>query len=468
MATNTATTTSTVLGDLSNTTGYDGLLKDVYLPGLTDTIFNDPTFSALIQRSSSQIDYKGQKIIRAFKTQRAGGVGAFAEGGDFVSSVPQKGKQGYEQIKYINVYFSLSGPAIKAAQEGVGSYVDVVSDSFEDIMTNARNDFERQIVGEGTGLVAQWTDSDVTGTGSSTAYDVTGEAFFDTQFIIPGQKYEVGVFDYSVSAAGTFFSRRNYDGTNYELTAETITKGSKKTGDVTRGTVVWEDTVSQQVTQNDYIIRSKAYSTTNPTYPESCLEINGLQNLVSDAVDGSSNTDGKDENTIPQYANIWNLARSTYGYLDSNVKYVNQELDEEFLIECLMEQKYQYQANPNILVVSPRAMLKYFTNVKDDRRFNTMSAMNWVGGYTGLGIQLGDKQLMLTAIGSMPDRKMFMLNTGDFAFAQMTNGYEWLGKGGRILTQKEGSDAQFATAVWYGNLVCNNPQGQLKGYGITV
>jgi hypothetical protein len=466
MATNAATTTSTVLSDLSNTTSYDGLLKDVYLPGLTDTVFNDPTFSALIQRSSNQIDYKGQRIIRAFKTQRAGGVGAFAEGGDFVSSVPQKGKQGYEQIKYLNAYFSLSGPVIKAAQQGEGSFVDIVSDSFDDMMNNAKNDFERQIVGEGTGLVCQWTDSDVTGTGESTAYDMTGEGFFDTQHVIDGQKYEVATLDYT--SESSFIDRSTYDGTNYELTAYSHTKGSKKTGDTTRGTVVWSETVSGgTIAQNDYVLRSKAYLSGNTT-SASCLEINGLQNLVSNATNMSSNTDGKNESTVTRYLNIWNLSRLTYPYLASNVKYVNAELDEEILLDYLMEQKYQYQADPNILVVSPRAMLKYFTNVKDDRRFNTMTALQWVGGYTGLGIQLGDKQLMLTTIGSMPDKKLFLLNTNDFAFAQMTNGYEWLGKGGRILTQKEGSDNQFATAVWYGNFVCNDPEKQFKGYGITI
>ncbi|GAG36738.1 unnamed protein product, partial [marine sediment metagenome] len=130
--------------------------------------------------------------------------------------------------------------------------------------------------------------------------------------------------------------------------------------------------------------------------------------------------------------------------------------------------QYQYQASPNLLLVSPRAMLKYFSNVKDDRRFNIMTAMEWVGGYTGLGIQLGNLKLMLTTVGSCPSQKMFIMNTNDFQFATMTNDFEWIADGGQILRNKENSDNMFATAVNYLQFVCNDPGRQMKGYGITV
>jgi len=93
--------------------------------------------------------------------------------------------------------------------------------------------------------------------------------------------------------------------------------------------------------------------------------------------------------------------------------------------------------------------------------------VTWVGGYKGLGIQLGTRMLMLSAINSVPSNFAFMINTNDFAFATATNGWQWLTKGGRILTQKEASDNQFATAVDYRNLVCFDPQSQCKIYNIT-
>ena len=459
---------SSNISNLSNSTSYDGLLKDVYLPALVDHTFNDPAFLALIQRSSANIDYKGQRVIRGFKKQRGGGVGPIAEGGAFRGNVPMKGQQGYEQVKYLNAYFSLSGPSMRAAKDDMSAFVSLVSDSFDDTMKNTKNDLERQVIGEGTGAVAQVNDATPTGA----TFSVSGEAFFDTQMIMPGHRYWFTPFDYSQSGSGFISVRTVIDGTNTYGQVVSTTKGSKRTGDITLGTVTLDAAISANVANSDYMIREFSYlansSSTIQTSAANCLEINGLQNLVSDGVDHSGDTDGKNESAIKPYAYSWNLLRSTETDLKSMVRFVNAELDEELLLEYIMELEYQYQASPNLLLVSPRAMLKYFSNVKDDRRFNIMTAMEWTGGYTGLGIQLGNLKLMLTTVGSCPSKKMFIINTNDFAFATMTNDFEWISDGGQILRNKEGSDNVFATAVNYLQLVCNDPGRQMKGYGITV
>jgi len=457
-AANTVTTTSTVISDLSNGTNYDGLLKNVYLPGLTDTVYSDKSFSATIKRSADQIDYKGQKIIRAFKTQRAGGVGAIAEGGDFVASVPQAGQQGYEQLKYLNAYFALSGPTIKAAEMGEGSFVDVVNDSFSDMMVNAQNDFERQIMGAQDGRIAVIK----TAVNTDELYNVSGDAYFDTQFVMDGQYHEVIA---PVTATTDTYTVRTLDSATETFKISSHTEGSKTTGSTTYGTITVATACDSNgsIVTNDWLVRANSYQT-GVTSAHKCLEINGMQNLISDG----STTCGAVIESTPNFLNSWNLSRSTYPYLASTVRNINAELDEEILLGILLDAKYQIQMDPNMLLVSPRAILKYFGNTKDERRFNTMTAMEWVGGYTGLGVQLGDKRLMLATVGSMHNTMGFLMNTNDFSFASMTNGYQWLNRDGRILTQKEGSDAQFATAVDYMNFVCNDPKRQIKMYGITV
>jgi hypothetical protein len=96
--------------------------------------------------------------------------------------------------------------------------------------------------------------------------------------------------------------------------------------------------------------------------------------------------------------------------------------------------------------------------------------MNWVGGYTGLGIQLGNRQYMLTELGSVPEGIAFLINTNDFAFMRPPgrSGYEWLtGDGGDIIRKKEASDNYFASAVDYMQFVCFDPGKQCKMYAIT-
>jgi hypothetical protein len=84
MATNVATTTSTTRSDLGNSTVLTGFLKDVYLPGLTDTIFKDKELLAVFQPVIVDIVGDGRRFVVAWDTQAAGGIGSISEGGDFV------------------------------------------------------------------------------------------------------------------------------------------------------------------------------------------------------------------------------------------------------------------------------------------------------------------------------------------------------------------------------------------------
>lgn len=468
-----AASNPTVISDLDNSGAWDGLLKDIYLPGLTDTLFNDKSFTALITTGSEQIDYSGNRIIRTFKTQRAGGVGPMAEGGSFVPSVPMKGQQFYEQVKYLNAYLELTGPSIQAAKAGAGSFVDLVTDSFEDTITNAQNDFECQLTGEANGNLAYIVNGSATPTGvpAATNFDCIGQAFFDTQFFTPGMQIEFR--DYAPGTAGSSDGTSTLETSvqssdNYATVAST-TQGNKDVNNRSYGNVICENTLSSKGLAGTYMhaVRrnSYGYSSTESGSTTDYLGINGLQNLVDDG-----NTSG-----WARYG-IWNCVgvkgeRNTLSYLQSMVKDASSGdvyLSEETLLQYIMEMRYARGAKPDILVTSPRIMLVYFSGVAGDRQFNTMSAIEWTGGYTGLGIQLGDTKLMLTAIGSLPDTQLYLLNTGAFAFATMTNGYQWVNDGGRILTQKEGSDSKWASAVNYVNFVCNDPYRQLKAHSFST
>jgi hypothetical protein len=432
----------------------EGLLKDVYLPGLTDTVFNDPTFTALIQSTSDQIDYEGQRIVRMFKTQRGGGVGSFSEGGDWVAPVLMKGAPGEETIKYCNAYFELTGPAIKAARSARGSFVNAVNQSFEDTMINAKNEMERQLMGNGDARIvtiegtAANTKAAISVGGSSLSGSIklnsTTEnttfagAFFPTQFLRKGLVVNISLPASPQTPITGFEAMTVVEWDTYGVTLSNGSGTEALTADT------------------EYILTLyKAYGYANTTggianVADQSLEINGMQNLVDDS------------------AAVW--GRSTRpDFMKSVVEDLGgtAELTEDKLLVYLMNLQYQFQADPNLLLVSPKAVLEYFTEFEANRRFNTFDAMEMVGGYKGMGIQLGTKKLMLTSVGSMPSDHAYMMNTGDFAFASMTNGYEWVNQGGgQVLTQKETSDGKFATAVNYLNFICNDPYKQMKIKGI--
>lgn len=449
---------TTTIADLTNGVQLDGLLKDVYLPTLTETVFNDDRFTRLIERTSDNIDYEGQRVKHTFETQRSAGVGAIAEGGQWVRSVPVKGQQGSETIKYLNAYLELTGPVIEAARSDRGTVGgNIVTRHFRTNIVSARNNMERMLMGAADGVIGTLTDADPTGTASG--FD--GRAYFDTQHVEPGMWIEVRAPVYGAAAL-----RELSAGVPAITSIVSATKGDRATA--TRGTITTAaplDAAGNTVAQGDWVCREGAWDPTGTV----CQEINGLRNLISDGV---ADCGFGDEDT-PNFATAWGLSRAANPYLISHVQNVNAELTEDILLDVLLVLENQNQATPNLFLCTPRALKEYFLNEVGTagagiRRFNTVDAMEWVGGYTGAGIQLGSTKLMLTALPSVPYKHAFVLNTNDFAFAQMgTDGFRWvLGDSNNVLVQSHGRDTKFASAVCYMQFVCYDPGRQAKLYNV--
>ncbi len=440
-----------------------GVLKDIYLPAFNNTLYFDNKFTRLIESSAAKLDATGRRIIGYFKTKRSTGVGAFEEGGSFVDATPVAGIQGWEWMKYQNMYLEFTGPALATVQGGQGSYIDLVQEHVESLMESSRINLERQLMGAGDGIVAKVYSQPGT---SGYSLTIKGAGFFDTQYLEPNQW--LNFYAAPTAASTTSLTKRIYDTALYDMQISALTTGNKRTS--TQGTLTlgqaW--TSNRTVDAGDWIVKKGAYGEIAESGTVRCLEPNGLMNLVSDGASTTSDFYGTE--ALENFKYIWNLDRTTAAnsVLKSPYYAINDELDEENLLSVLIEAENLYQCQPNVMIVSPRAILKYFQNNKADRRFNTMQAMDWVGGYKGLGIQLGDRQLMLTSMPSVPTGNGFLINTADFAFVRPTgwSGYRWLtGTGGDILTQKDNADSKFASAVDYFNFVCTNPGKQIKlGY----
>lgn len=418
-----------------NGDSLEGLLKEIYMPVLNDLTFYDTSFTALIQANATNIDYKGKRINKGIKLQRSGGFGAIKEGGNFVNSSQPKGVQGWESIVFLNAYLEVTNPSLKVARDGNASYYDVTSEPFEDTMKKAAMDLERQLLGDGTGAVGTITFAELTTNntisagGSAEAVVTSGMGYFKTAFFQPGMEMDF----WTGSAGGTqvgadaVFVVEDVDPDNDKITVKNY--GSNAT-DLAEATTI--------------------YVTVRGNHDGTFLnEINGIRQLVSDT------------------GYVWNIDRSKLPRLKSIVKNGGgNELEEMMLLRYLNELKFLRGATPNLLMCGPRLVEGYFNSNKEDRRFTTIDLMNWVGGYQGMGIQLGTTRLMLTEIGSCPADELYMLNTNDFRFATMSNGWEWLLGGGRTFQQSHTKDTSFATAVNYLNLVCEEPQNQLKATNI--
>jgi hypothetical protein len=218
---------------------------------------------------------------------------------------------------------------------------------------------------------------------------------------------------------------------------------------------------SVDLAANDFFFREGAYGTagTAAVTFANCLEINGISNLISD---GTNNSE-----TTSNYTTIWGLTRTSFNYLQSVTKDYSAELNEENLLALMMDLQFARQAQPNLLLTTPKAENKYFLSKAEDRRFNNVGPMNFVGGRTRMGIQLGEWQLILTSLGACPASTLFVMNTNDFAFCENSPLHWVLGDGGNVLVQSHTGDNKFASAVHYVNFVCFDAYRQAKGYSIT-
>jgi len=481
MASNVVTTTDQYRQSYQYSASVDGLLKNVYIPALNNTTFHATPLMEMFGDFGGVIDFAGAKIIKAFKHQGAGGFGAISEGGDFVKGRNQKGFQGAERVKYLNAYFSLTGPASKTVRTGVGSYVDAISDAMDDTLKLARMQMERILGGAGNGELCQFTipiavsetalatneEIPLTGTAvADTHYAQTataGGAYTYVQWLQPGQRVNLIEDEHWAStiatsdmvldsgAAAAVFEVTSVDYTNNQFGLKNVSASS-----ATVNCETYDDILLHVVLEGAYGEIEAAGGVTS----DSCLEPNGLYNLVSDGA-----TSGETD-----YTSIWGLTRSTYPdpLKSTVVAAASAELDEELLIGYLLDLVNIKQSIPNVLVTDPKARLKYFSNRKEDRRFD-MTVMDSMFGFRSIGVVIDNYSLVLQSLSSLTPGTLFLLNTNDFKFAKATNGFEWTeGDGGRVLRNKEGSDNMFGSALNYMNFVCENPKGQFKATGLAT
>ena len=470
---NTATTIHQVRQDYQYDSSVDGLLKNVYIPALNNVTFHATPLMEMFGEFGGQVDFAANKIIKAFKHQGAGGFGAISEGGDWVKSRVQKGFQGAERIKYLNAFCSLSGPSARTVKAGAGGYVDAISSAMDDTLKLAKMQMERIIGGSGNGVVAQFThgaiDEDAmangeyvpSGAGASgdTPVALTGTAgtggYTPCQWLQEGLRVHImptteldgtiATSDFVIDNANT---RALFTVTNVDYAAGTF--ALKFTPYVSSSTCdIDADTAAAMS-----VVLENAYGeieTAGGVTIDQCLEPNGLSGLV--AADGT----------------IWGLTRTTYPWaLKSTVEAAGgAELDEELLMGWILDLVNIKQSVPDVLVTSPKARLKYFSNRKEDRRFDT-PIIDTPFGFRSTGVVIDQYTLMLQSLTSLKPDELYMLKTGDFKFVKATNGFEWVtNDAGGYFRQREGSDNMYASAVNYMNFVCENPNGQFKATGLS-
>ena len=105
-----------------------------------------------------------------------------------------------------------------------------------------------------------------------------------------------------------------------------------------------------------------------------------------------------------------------------------------------------------------RAYIEYLSSYK-----RNIDVMELAGGHKAITFN----GVPVVSDRFIEDGEAYLLNTKDFTFHQLCD-WKWLeGEDGKVIKQKAGYPAYYATLVKYGDLICDRPKGQAKISGIT-
>lgn len=380
----------------------DSILKTQYLPAVNEQ-FNNLT--VILNRLEKDYDsVVGKNFTMALHTGRNESVGARAEG----SSLPAAGNQGYSNaivpMKYLYGRLKLTGQTIKAAKTNEGAFLRAVDSEMKGLMNDFRVSVNRQIWGDGTGILATCG----TTTGSTTVV------------VDSTKKLRVGMrIDVLVTADGT------------------------------TGTGATDRTVSS-ITDATHFVISGAAITTDSTYS---VYVQGSRNLEIMGMSGIfSNTKV-----------LQTLDPATYAFWKANVLAnggTNRAIS-EILMQTAMDTTEQISDGQVSAIYtsygvrrayqSALAALKQYTN-----------PLQLKGGYTAL--DYNGKPLI--ADKDAPSNKLFFTDESKLKFYRMSD-IEWMEEDGSILSRVSGEDAYEAVLFLYHELGCNMRNAQTMLSDIT-
>lgn len=160
----------------------DAIVKDLYVGPVVEMMNQKTYVLDQVERDSDHIDHTGRRAIIPVHTNRNRGRGSRGDN----STLPLAGSQSYQDaivsIRYHYQSMELTDPAIEASTTNEGAFLNLLESETKGVARDLRKDINRQVYGDGTGLLAG-----IRATSTSTTMNVTQ----DIQYIGIGDPVDV-------------------------------------------------------------------------------------------------------------------------------------------------------------------------------------------------------------------------------------------------------------------------------------
>ncbi len=379
-------------------------LKTVYL-GVVANQLNvgvNPLLAKIRQTSSG---VWGKEIVKLVPYGLNGGIGAGTETGDLPAAAANNYDRFRLELKNLYGTIELSDKAIRASQNSVGAFVNLLDAEMEGLLKASKFNLGRMLYGDGSGKIAK-----ISSQGSS-----------NNEIVVDSVKNLIEGMVVDVYNGSTDTVRDGMKG----VRITSIDRAAKKVvfGGVSGATVEANDYVTVQGSKDNELTGLGAIFSSNPLY--------GLERTGRAWMKPGSKSAVGSISFVGMQSAIDEVEEVSGGTID--------------MIVCAYDVRRFYLDN----CMSARMNLDY---------------MNLDGGYKAVTFN----GIPVVADKFVEDGTMYMLNTADFRLHQLCD-WRWLeGDGGRVIKQKAGSATYSATLVKYADLICDKPIGQYKLSGITA
>lgn len=378
-------------------------LKTLYL-GVVAEQMNTAVNPLLARIKQSTSDVWGKEIKKLARHGLNGGVGAGSETG----SLPLAGGNNYSTftLPLKNLYgtIEISDKAIRASENNLGAFVNLLNDEMDGLIKSASFNFGRMLYGDGTGVVA--TVKSVDGT----------EVVVDTV-----KNVEEGMIIDFRTASGAAI-----DGVS----------GRRIVG-------IDKSTKTIEVSGNDLssdTIKEGVIITVQGSYKQ---EITGLGAIFK--ATGS----------------LYGVSRSANKWLVPYMKTSVGAITESVIQTAIDSLEENAGSKVNFIVCSSGVKRAFMNHLATYKR-NT-DVMNLEGGFKAISYN----GIPVVSDRFCPEGTMYLLNTDDFTLHQLCD-WQWLeGDDGKVLKQIAGTPTYTATLVKYADIICSKPCGQAMLSGIT-
>ena len=384
-------------------TSADNALKSLYLDVVTEQL-NTGVNPLLAKIKQSTNDVWGKEIRKLAQYGVNGGIGAGTEDGDLPQAAGNNYKQFVLTLKNLYGTIEISDKAIRASENNVGAFVNLLNAEMEGLVKSSSFNFGRMLFGDGNGVLAK-----VTGITSGV----------------------ITVSSVKNIAEGMMIDFRNASGA--VLTAA----GVRRITSVDRA--------------NKTIKVSGTALTTTEVPANSLVCIQGSYGQEITGLAAIFDTDGT----------LYGLSRADNKWLNPYIKSSTGELTEEKIQTAIDYLDENAGSKVNFIVCSygvKRAFQKLMNTYKKN-----VDVMELEGGYKTISYN----GIPVVADRFCPEGTMYLLNTDDFTLHQLCD-WQWLeGEDGKVIKQVAGKPVYTATLVKYADLLCDRPCGQGMLSGIT-